>query len=39
MRFKVLELEGDRIKAIDHFMAPTAHRAFFAAGLPTTHAM
>jgi RNA polymerase sigma-70 factor, ECF subfamily len=33
---QVLEIERDRIRAIDHFMSASAHRAFFASGLKAT---
>lgn len=31
---QVLETEGGLVRTVDHFMGPSAHRAFFAAGLP-----
>lgn len=33
---QVLEVEHGGVRTIDHFMAPSAHRALFAAGLPST---
>jgi RNA polymerase sigma-70 factor (ECF subfamily) len=32
----VLEIDRGAVRTIDHFMAPSAHRAFFALGLPRT---
>ncbi len=32
---QVLELDRGAVRAIDHFMGPRAHRAFFATGLPS----
>lgn len=31
---QVLEFEDGAVRTIDHFMAPSAHLAFFRAGLP-----
>lgn len=33
---QVLEFEEGAVRTIDHFMAPSAHHAFFQAGLPRT---